>query len=123
MFYGHESNPVRPVEPPQATNPVNAHSNPDIALPSRGQQLGDVNQLRQVGSAATTEVAVRNRTARPVYFCNVPGCTSRGFTQRHNFEYHNRSHTNSRPFVCNDCKRGFNSRSDLNRHNRRVHQA
>ncbi|KAJ8091939.1 hypothetical protein PM082_024174 [Marasmius tenuissimus] len=95
----------------------------NIPYPSCDANLGDFESLRQVGSAATTSRATGNRRTRPVYFCEVPGCTSRGFTQRHNFQYHLRSHGGHRPFRCERCGRRFNSRSDLKRHGRRVHRA
>ncbi|KAF9254914.1 hypothetical protein L218DRAFT_1009153 [Marasmius fiardii PR-910] len=40
----------------------------------------------RVGSVAGTQIAISNRKKPPVYFCNVPGCTSKGFTSFHNFE-------------------------------------
>ncbi|KAG7086953.1 hypothetical protein E1B28_002870 [Marasmius oreades] len=73
----------------------------------------------QVGSIATTTIAIGNRKKPPIYFCDVSGCTSQGFTSFHNFEYHQRSHLNSRPFVCPDCSRGFTARWDLTRHQKR----
>ncbi|KAJ8096341.1 hypothetical protein PM082_011499 [Marasmius tenuissimus] len=55
---------------------------------SRGpdQSMGQVNIVRHVGSVANTTVALKNRRKKPLYFCRVPRCTSRGFTQKHNFE-------------------------------------
>ncbi|KAJ8086221.1 hypothetical protein PM082_005044 [Marasmius tenuissimus] len=41
---------------------------------------------RVVGSMAHTLVARSLRKKRPKYFCDVPGCQSQGFTQKHNFE-------------------------------------
>ncbi|KAF9257875.1 hypothetical protein L218DRAFT_948816 [Marasmius fiardii PR-910] len=40
-----------------------------------------------VGSPATTRVAVSHRRKAPIYFCDVPGCRSQGFTSMHNFQY------------------------------------
>ncbi|KAJ8096319.1 hypothetical protein PM082_011475 [Marasmius tenuissimus] len=51
-----------------------------------GRPVGQVDTPRRVGSIANTEVALKNRRNRPRYFCHVPRCTSRGFTQKHNFE-------------------------------------
>ncbi|KAF9254053.1 hypothetical protein L218DRAFT_938884 [Marasmius fiardii PR-910] len=73
-----------------------------------------------VGSQAITLASSSDRKRPPSYFCQVPGCTSRGFTTRHAFEYHQRSHLNIRPFRCSDCSRGFGSRSDLKRHQKRL---
>ncbi|KAG7094434.1 hypothetical protein E1B28_008033 [Marasmius oreades] len=52
-----------------------------------------------VGSPATTRVALSQRRRPAAYFCDVPGCTSKGFTTMHNFQYHQRSHQDSRPFA------------------------
>ncbi|KAJ8078086.1 hypothetical protein PM082_000292 [Marasmius tenuissimus] len=52
------------------------------------QTMGWVDIARQVGSEATTKVALENRRNKPLYFCHVPRCTSKGFTQKHNFEWH-----------------------------------
>ncbi|KAF9258865.1 hypothetical protein L218DRAFT_1062715 [Marasmius fiardii PR-910] len=41
----------------------------------------------QVGSQAITLASLSTRKKKPIYFCNVPGCTSRGFTTKHGFEY------------------------------------
>ncbi|KAK1218871.1 hypothetical protein PQX77_018424 [Marasmius sp. AFHP31] len=120
----YDSDPAQSDGPSiRVQRPVNTNYNTETAHPPHGYELGGVNAVRPVGSAANTEAAIGNRRNRPVYFCNVPGCTSQGFTQRHNYEYHIRSHMDDRPFVCDDCERGFNSRSDLNRHIRRVHEA
>ncbi|KAJ8086206.1 hypothetical protein PM082_005029 [Marasmius tenuissimus] len=72
-----------------------------------------------VGSMANTLVARSLRRREPKYFCDVPGCTSQGFTQKHNLEYHKRSHRNERPYQCDLCFRPFGARSDLNRHIKR----
>ncbi|KAJ8088504.1 hypothetical protein PM082_022577 [Marasmius tenuissimus] len=70
----------------------------------------------QVGSAAGTTAALNNRTKPATFFCEVQGCPSKGFTERHNLLYHTRSHQNVRPYVCEKCGRAFTSRSDLTRH-------
>ncbi|KAF9254907.1 hypothetical protein L218DRAFT_1039111 [Marasmius fiardii PR-910] len=41
----------------------------------------------QVGSVAATQIATSIRKKDPIYFCDVPGCISQGFTTLHNFEY------------------------------------
>ncbi|KAK1224567.1 hypothetical protein PQX77_012521 [Marasmius sp. AFHP31] len=42
---------------------------------------------RQVGSLAGTEAArARRGPGSPRYFCGFPGCTSRGFTAKHNYK-------------------------------------
>ncbi|KAJ8086265.1 hypothetical protein PM082_005088 [Marasmius tenuissimus] len=71
-----------------------------------------------VGSPAVTQASTARRGGHQatLYFCNVPGCTSRGFTAKHNLQYHARVHTGERPFVCDRCGRAFYSGSDLRRH-------
>ncbi|ESK87229.1 zinc finger protein 133 [Moniliophthora roreri MCA 2997] len=49
------------------------------------------------------------------YFCTVPGC-GKGYTQRHNLNYHLNSHKGLKPYVCQECEKGFGSKSDLRRH-------
>ncbi|KAJ8078099.1 hypothetical protein PM082_000305 [Marasmius tenuissimus] len=61
--------------------------------PVQSMGWGDI--ARQVGSEAITKAALKNRRNKPLYFCRVPRCTSKGFTQKHNFEYHQRSHFNN----------------------------
>ncbi|KAJ8089715.1 hypothetical protein PM082_014983 [Marasmius tenuissimus] len=78
------------------------------------------NERPFVGSRARTQLAVARRKTEPKFFCEVPGCPSRGFTKKHNLEYHQRSHLNIRPFKCVSCLRAFHARSDLTRHNRRM---
>ncbi|KAJ8086237.1 hypothetical protein PM082_005060 [Marasmius tenuissimus] len=78
-----------------------------------------VEQPRVVGSMANTLVAISLRKKGPKYFCDVPGCRSQGFTQKHNLEYHKRSHRNERPFKCDYCLRSFGARCDLTRHRKR----
>ncbi|KAL0580931.1 hypothetical protein V5O48_001125 [Marasmius crinis-equi] len=39
-----------------------------------------------VGSQANIEASVSKRKKQPKYFCDVPGCPSQGFTQKHNLE-------------------------------------
>ncbi|KAK1230437.1 hypothetical protein PQX77_006466, partial [Marasmius sp. AFHP31] len=41
---------------------------------------------RLVGSPAVTEASIARRKNPPRYFCEVPGCPSRGFTSKVNFE-------------------------------------
>ncbi|KAJ8091956.1 hypothetical protein PM082_024191 [Marasmius tenuissimus] len=67
---------------------LNANPRADTPYPYRDTiaSFGGVEYHRPVGSATTTTVATRHRRNRPVYFCEVPGCTSKGFTQKHNFE-------------------------------------
>ncbi|KAJ8086133.1 hypothetical protein PM082_004953 [Marasmius tenuissimus] len=75
------------------------------------------NNPRQVGSSALTEASTARRGTRsPRFFCRVPGCNSRGFTARHNYEYHVRAHSGKKPFKCRVCERNFGSQSDLRRH-------
>ncbi|KAG7098226.1 hypothetical protein E1B28_000193 [Marasmius oreades] len=74
----------------------------------------------QVGSKAITLAALSIRKRKPIYFCPITGCTSKGFTTGHGFKYHQRSHQNVRPFICPSCSRGFGSRSDLLRHQKRL---
>ena len=38
----------------------------------------------QVGSPANTRVSLSHRKKEPMYFCDVRGCESQGFTARHN---------------------------------------
>ncbi|KAK1222146.1 B-cell lymphoma/leukemia 11A [Marasmius sp. AFHP31] len=72
---------------------------------------------RQVGSSTVTGASIaRRKTRRPRYFCNVPGCSSEGFTAKHNYDYHMRAHNGEKPFRCSGCERAFGSRSDLRRH-------
>ncbi|KAJ8096225.1 hypothetical protein PM082_011354 [Marasmius tenuissimus] len=84
-FYGPDT-----VQPDRQSNrvehPVNTNYNTGIGRSPHDFEPGGTNTLRPVGSAANTEAAIGNRRNRPVYFCNVPGCTSQGFTQRHNYE-------------------------------------
>ncbi|KAJ8072179.1 hypothetical protein PM082_015737 [Marasmius tenuissimus] len=86
-------------------------------LEVRNVPLSDANVERPiVGSMANTLVARSLRRREPKYFCDVPGCTAQGFTQKHNLEYHKRSHRNERPYHCDLCFRPFGARSNLNRH-------
>ncbi|KAL0564548.1 hypothetical protein V5O48_017495 [Marasmius crinis-equi] len=70
----------------------------------------------QVGSSAMTDNALRLRKKEAKHFCPVPGCESQGFTEKHNLNYHMRSHDDERPFVCERCGKRFRSKNDLNRH-------
>ncbi|KAJ8080815.1 hypothetical protein PM082_017650 [Marasmius tenuissimus] len=72
---------------------------------------------RQVGSPTVTRAATARRgPSAPRYFCNLPGCSSEGFTSKTNLEYHIRAHNGERPFDCARCRHTFRSRSDLQRH-------
>ncbi|KAK1236383.1 hypothetical protein PQX77_000367 [Marasmius sp. AFHP31] len=85
---------------------------------SPSQPMGSYPQVPrlQVGSPAVTDAAIAHRTKVPMFSCDVPGCTSKGFTERHNLMYHMRSHQGIRPYKCYKCDKGFLSSSDLNRH-------
>ncbi|KAJ8085975.1 hypothetical protein PM082_004794 [Marasmius tenuissimus] len=80
--------------------------------------LDIVNNHRQVGSHALTDASIARRGTQrlPRYFCEFPGCSSRGFTAKHNYQYHMRAHRGESPFECPKCGRTFRSRSDLQRH-------
>ncbi|KAJ8086132.1 hypothetical protein PM082_004952 [Marasmius tenuissimus] len=73
--------------------------------------------FRQVGSSALTKSSTARRGPRPPrYFCEVPWCSSRGFTAKHNYDYHIRAHRGEKPFECTECGTSFCSRNDLRRH-------
>ncbi|KAG7094494.1 hypothetical protein E1B28_008093 [Marasmius oreades] len=59
-----------------ALPPPNPPSVSSCPVPHRGQ----------VGSQAMTVVALSRRKNKPVFFCPVKGCISKGFTARHSFE-------------------------------------
>ncbi|KAG7089259.1 hypothetical protein E1B28_010957 [Marasmius oreades] len=87
--------------------------------PSQSQTFTNQHFLaspRPVGSPAVTTAAISQRQKEPTFFCGVPGCTSQGFTERHNWLYHMRSHNDERPYPCAKCSKSFRSRSDLTRH-------
>ncbi|KAF9260947.1 hypothetical protein L218DRAFT_1050456 [Marasmius fiardii PR-910] len=60
---------------------VPAPSNPGV---SRTDLL--VPHRPQVGSQAMTLAALSNRKKKPIHFCQIRGCTSRGFTTKQSFE-------------------------------------
>ncbi|EEB99348.1 hypothetical protein MPER_00989 [Moniliophthora perniciosa FA553] len=53
-----------------------------------------------------------------MYICKEPDCGKR-FTEKHNLEYHMRSHKDERPFACDKCGKAFRSASDRTRHQQR----
>ncbi|KAL0571122.1 hypothetical protein V5O48_010830 [Marasmius crinis-equi] len=75
-----------------------------------------IQACRQVGSTAGTRASLKHRKKVAAYFCGVVGCESMGFTEKHNYDYHMRSHKGLKPYQCARCLRGFGSRYDLNRH-------
>ncbi|ESK89937.1 hypothetical protein Moror_785 [Moniliophthora roreri MCA 2997] len=72
----------------------------------------------QVGSPAAAGISKSLRTKDAAYFCPYrgEGCSSEGFTEKHNLNYHINSHLGIKPHVCLNCRRGFGSKSDLARH-------
>ncbi|KAK1225361.1 hypothetical protein PQX77_011701 [Marasmius sp. AFHP31] len=42
----------------------------------------------QRGSPAVTSAAIQHRIKKPAFYCDVPGCTSQGFADRHNLSSH-----------------------------------
>ncbi|KAF9260030.1 hypothetical protein L218DRAFT_947123 [Marasmius fiardii PR-910] len=72
--------------------------------------------VRPVGSPGVTQTTLNHRKKVPMFFCPVSGCESRGFTEKHNFIYHMRSHEGIKPFECPRCGKPFRSQSDLTRH-------
>ncbi|KAL0060376.1 hypothetical protein AAF712_012827 [Marasmius tenuissimus] len=90
----------------------------DDAIHSRSPNMSDTATEPTEEPAWRRTLSAMGRRS-PQYFCNVPGCTSQGFTQKHNLQYHLRSHLGMRSFECS-CSRTFHSRSDLNRHARRT---
>ena len=109
--------------------------------PTPSSTESDGSPHRQVGSCEGTDASTSRRGKEPLYFCEVPGCKSQGFTAKHNYMCrfrltdtcarlythgqflvyldHIRAHKGERPFVCSRCKGAFRSRSDLKRHERR----
>ncbi|KAF9260027.1 hypothetical protein L218DRAFT_623564 [Marasmius fiardii PR-910] len=71
---------------------------------------------QQIGSVTMTTTAISNRKLEPKFFCDVPGCTSQGFTEKHNYLYHMRSHEVQRPYMCERCGKSFRAQGDLTRH-------
>ncbi|KAI3607473.1 hypothetical protein WG66_004985 [Moniliophthora roreri] len=72
----------------------------------------------QVGRPAATQASKMLRKKKPLYFCPFSGCTSSGFTEKHNLEYHCKAHRGIKPHVCEKCNKGFGSKGDLRRHQR-----
>ena len=77
------SNGQTPYIPPMASSSFGIN---EVWPSSSADRTSD--KPRQVGSAALTQASTaRRRTRRPPrYFCEVEGCSSEGFTAKHNYE-------------------------------------
>ncbi|KAI3602315.1 hypothetical protein WG66_011281 [Moniliophthora roreri] len=115
---------VPPVNP-NYSMPTMMYSGSQQDYMERESQLNDMHSSHSITitptsspSRSPTQAGRPTRKKDPIYFCKVPGC-GRGFTEKHNLDYHMRSHKDERPFVCDNCGKAFRSAWDRTRHQQR----
>ena len=86
------------------------HQSPGIGLGSTTGGLGAGLDLRR---------HMRSHDKQKPYKCHWPGC-DKGFAKQHDCKWHERLHSNNRPFVCDGCGRIFVWMDELDQHLREA---